>query len=383
METKVCYLVDRNAAILAGEKFYGEVVVNVDPSVLSEAQRKELVLCEERNGCLHLNSLIDGKSLGGENAYWPTISKPSDEAPIQLLNARIEIREKRQREFNEAQKEKARLRKEAILFDSLVSANPDLYVCFTQDGYKELTEEARQAVCKYPNEHIQNLLKLRWGITCFNSDLDQNKRDEERRNQKALWLSLLSVIGQNDEAERFNADCLPQEERDNVASERLFKILENFPLYDPLCADDFAHKDQYCEGTVKFKGKTISSYNSEACIFTPGKFGYPTELTTEQFARVKKIAETIPEKISTKIFHSEGCTTAPDIIMDKVDIDVRVHTAFCTDCDGEIQRLGLRVTLHWNGSKFSKEFGLDAPIDVFNTDTDTDTDTEEDPYNPF
>lgn len=361
METKVCYLVDRNAAILAGEKFYGEVVTGINPATLSEQQRKELTLCEERNGCLHLNSLIDGKSLDGENAYWPVISRPSDEAPIQLLNARIEIREKRQREFDEAQKRKSQLRKNAILMDSLVSANPDLYFGFTQDGHKELTETARRAIIEYPNEHIPNLLKLRWEITCFNSDLEQNKKKEEKQLQKALWLSLLSVVGQNNEAERFNADCLPQEERNNVASERLFKIMKNFPLYDPLCVDDITHDDQYCEGTVKFKGETRSSYDSEACIFIPGKFGYPTELTTEQFARVKKIAAAIPQEIKLPSLN---------ITLDKVEIDLRVHTVFCADCDGETQRLGLRVTLHWNGSEFSKEFGLD------NTDTDTDTDTD-------
>ena len=353
---RVKYSIDQSAAVLAGKSRFGTVTADLDPSMLTEEQRAELVSCHRDTTdkwAYEITASINGTYNSSEEApLWPKIAEPSDAAIVQILDARILIKklraEKAAAKAAEEAAEKARIR----ALDDEVAANPE--ACIVGAGVDMKLRSDLEDVRAYGNEDVTS------NITALKKTVEDRVRaakkalwEEQEAERKARWTALLETHGEPEQLDRFNAGCLPADERDELASNLIFNaLLKDCPLYEKLCASDVEHENDYCEGDIKFRGRSLGTYDRESGHCTQSKLHTDVELNAEQWKSLMNVVGHLPPVDSLRINIGRG------IVADSIEIDIRQHEAYCEECDAESERLGVRVTVRWNGASFEREFAL-------------------------
>jgi len=350
---KVEYSVDQSAAVLAGKSKFGKVVIDIDPATLTDEQRAELVVCSHNtSGAYELNRNVGGTNLEykEESALWPSIDEPSDDVPARLLNARIAIRKasdcKKAEKDAETASEKAKLK----ALDEQVGANPE---AFTEgQGIDLKLRSDIKDIWTYGNEDVlPNVIALRKSVEDRVKAAREEARAEQETEQRAKWTAFLESYGEPDQLARFNARCLPEDERNELATDVIFgAMLENCSLYSKLDEGDITHDDEDCYGEVKFRGSSAGFYDPEKRMLKPNRYGTDVELNSKQWETLMNVVGYLYDNLLINI--------GKGVFDDGIQIEIRQHEAYCEGCDAETLRLGVRVSIQWNGSTFEQEYAL-------------------------
>jgi len=181
-QVKVTYSVNKEAAIRAGLSEYGAVVQAVDVAELTPEQREALLACP----------------IGGENAYnltgnirgmWDdhcrellTVAEPGPEVPVRLLDARLEIKRRREHEAAQALDEKR----------SALLAKTDKELTNHGQGVKlRVLSEAVYVARKFPDDaEVQAKIQAAQAFCDEQNPLleaeEQRRQEELKRKEKAL-----------------------------------------------------------------------------------------------------------------------------------------------------------------------------------------------------
>jgi len=315
-KTRAVYTISEAAAVRAGQSTHGDVVVDVDPALLSADQREELLRCWGTPRHLTPNAMVYGtlKALPELDA-----STPPEEAVVLLLDARLALREAQTvKQAKEAAEKEAEREAgiQAILdagVDAIVeraqrrASTERVYVGQASAFWQELPGYAQEL-----NANDQRLVILRAEYQQRVADENARRKaealahaeqieakrtaaEERKAAQISAWIK---EFGTESQKKRLSVDLLPESEVLDGMRGQAFAPLEAFaPLakewarYEKLVPKDF------CECDYE-KSRDISYETTPA-----------TEATEDTFDYLEQIKELMPAATVTIEDHTGTCST--------------------------------------------------------------------------
>ena len=331
---KVHYRVDQKAAVLAGSNFFGDVVTEIDPATLTQAQREELALCPCGNEKGQDTSPYDVFLLMRGCDGLPVFGVADDVNVVTLLNERIRIRAEK--------KAKAESEREKHVQDLLAKTDEE---CISEQwnrieicGFYHAPSDDPRVKEKYTR--VQDLLEQK---KAEKAERDRQREQEKEAREKAEAAAAAEAEavrkaqldawivehGTDNQKKRHDLGLLPEKEILDAIREEAFSPLGSFPRYDKLTKQDVpCDCEGYQEPEYKFRAHDATS------------------ATAEEFETMDKIATAI------RSVHPEA------------NVCLREHIGWCETCHGEdkdevcAERKSVLVSIKVGVLDFSREYQI-------------------------
>lgn len=352
--------VDEKQAILAGQTKHGLLEVTDPISSLNEEQRKELLTCMYNSGLYlvknnnvrinnyHASQVLDA-DIYKNMIYYP--SSASIEELKKALDARIILRTALEEKIKAIVEQEEIDKKLLRDVDLEIGKNPERYIVDTSEYSRDVSEEIKVLEKEYGwevRECMTNLEKLREDIESYN----KTKQDEKVRKDKLYKVEQYETfLGcySPDKLERYRANCLPNDELNEVIKCVVFDAFEESKIlesYIKLNEDDIPiGEDCNHEGCMSYRADWVAIIDLENIIVN-GRWGR-VELSSASFDALKYIVD------ATKDMQKNNMN-----ICEKVEIRIMQHTASCSFCDNYAAKYGAKVYISWNDETYSKEYDI-------------------------
>ncbi len=151
-------------------------------------------------------------------------------------------------------------------------------------------------------------------------------RAEAKRVRQEQRRAIVVGQGTEEQLERFDAGVLPNDEFVALAEQQLFAPFEGLAAYVPLVESDLDHVED-CQGDPEDDVRFGSSEADRS------------EWDADEWAGIKRV-RAVAEPVS-------GATS-----------QVREHRAHCRQCQAELYRYGVRVSIEYAGERYDREFAI-------------------------
>lgn len=344
---KVLVYVSEKAAILAGRSECGRALVTIDPAELTPEQREELTLCL-------IKRVDEGDNTGDYldvtgGAGMPLVAEATPETVLMLLEARRVLRTEREQQ---AAEQKVR---QTVAHDKRVkewlAANVEEFLSaphcvhdrwtirrpgtYNAPPADERLDELNAAAVLLMAER-NNVLELEREAkrraneqARLNCAAAEKARTEAQDKQAREWVA---KYGSPDQQERQEVKLLPRDEIVDCIRGYAFSVLDKFPRYERLQANDV------CESDCGNKDADVEWETSDA-----------ETATSFQWRARQAIRAELKDR-------------------DDATVVIRRHYGECDcGCEGEAERFSIRVEIKVGAFTFSREYEspeVDEHVDV-------------------
>lgn len=315
MKTTIVVEIAQKAAILAGKKEYGRQFVEIDPALLSENQRKTLLLCPTDGANDHPGYYYK-LDMGDYGETTPeTIAKRLDE----IADEKEQEEKKRQQEIENQINTWLTMPEEE--FASLwinMSSNA------LNDPRMAAKKETREKI-REEQERIREIEAIEKADRKAQKEVEIQAEKEKIAQQKKDYIhTWVEKNGTESQKERYSADLLPLSEVLDLVEEQIFLSLVDEERYEKMKESEVDHSERCDE------------YGNEGC-----EVSWDVEdaenATAEEWDRMKFLK---------KKFGREDVT-----------VTLRIHTGE-TGCKETTEKKGILIKIEEGGYSFSREYAV-------------------------